>query len=688
MVISVLRGSVALVCFGLAFPAVAQDKKGDGYLGELILTGGKRDLSFGTAVPRTVIDDEEIADRQGSTVGEVIDSVPGVQLINGTTPQGSGINIRGFGANTTFGSDQKIAIEIDGASVGSEELYRMGTQMFTDPMLYREIEVLRGTIGSFAYGSGIVGGVVKMETRDAADFTGGEPGFGGSQSFQLNSNGLGFVTSTNLAYQASEQFGVLANISWRAHENYKSGDGTKIGNSSFKTPSALLETTYRFGEALDHALKFSYSQTTADQKDVPYDQFDTTGGGFGNVDRATDTAQAALNYNWNPASDLINLNATLSYADQQIDYSYVPGSSPMEGTPSFPFLLQTVNANQRYQTTKLRVTNQAGFATGLIEHNLLAGLELQHRTRADNSDAGAPGGTQRRMAAFVINEMKLGNFTATPALRYERSTIRPIATVTDPNTGAVYNGSTADAVMGGLALDYAFGGGVSVFGSAAYTEGMPIIDDIPSGGGFVPFATQLARLTTTEKSRTIEFGAEYNGDSIFARNDNLTLRANGYHTRLWDITSYLGTDTVETKGVELEASYSLASGLYMDMNATVAMGHKTGEDGIQTRWQNTIADQLQLTLGRKWDEHFDLSWEIVHVSDKRFASGDEIADSTVHNLRATWRPQQGRSQNWLQGAAFHFGVENVLDLDYNSHLSSEGRKAPGRTLKLSLTQRF
>ena len=186
MLTPLLRGSTALVCISLAVPALAQQAETDvsndepGYLGTLVLTGGKRDLSYGTALSRTVVDSEEIEDRQASTVAQLIDSVPGVTLVNGTTPQGSGINIRGFGANTTYGSDQKIAVQLDGASVGSEELYRIGTQLFTDPLLFRRVEVLRGTIGSFAYGSGIVGGVVTLETKNASDFTHGDLGFAGA----------------------------------------------------------------------------------------------------------------------------------------------------------------------------------------------------------------------------------------------------------------------------------------------------------------------------------------------------------------------------------------------------------------------------------------------------------------------------------------------------------------------------
>ena len=438
MLTPTLRGTTALVCLSLAAPAAAQDDPG--FLGTLILTAGKRDLTFGTALPRTVIDEEEIQDRQASTVAQLFDSVPGVTLVNGTTPQGSGINIRGFGANTTYGSDQKIAVLVDGAAVGSEELYRIGTQLFTDPMLYRSAEVLRGTIGSFAYGSGIVGGVVKLETKDAADFTDGMPGFGGAQTFEYSSNGDGMVSSTTLAWMPTERAEFLLNYTIRDQDDLTAGDGSTIGNSAFRTPSGLAKARFTFGEDDSHSLMFSYSRTLADDTDVPYDQFDTSGGMFGNVDRVTDTAQSVIEYRYNPVSDLVDLRANLSYADQKIDYSYVAGSSPLEGTPTFPFLVGTVNADQRYQTTKFTLSNRALFETGVIGHDLLAGAEWIKRDRKDNDAAGAPGGTDRRFAIFAVNEMSIGAFTVTPALRYETSEV---------TSDGVYGSFTNDALMGG-----------------------------------------------------------------------------------------------------------------------------------------------------------------------------------------------------------------------------------------------
>ena len=652
------------------------DDSQDGYLGTLTLTAGKRDIAAGSAVAKTVVDEEEIKDRQAGTIAQLIDSVPGVSVINGSTPQGSAITIRGYGANTAYGSDQKIAIQIDGASVGSEELYRMGTQLFTDPYLYRSVEVLRGTIGSFEYGSGIVGGVVKLETKNASDFTGGVPGMHLGQTLEFSSNGNGFVSSSILAWQPTERAEFLLNYTWRQQDNYEDGSGAAVGNTAFETPSWLAKGRYTFGELDEHSVTLSYSHTTADDKDVPYDQFSATSGTFGNVDRYTDTRQASVEYRWAPlGTDLIDLTANLSYADQKIDYTYVPGSSPLEGTPDFPFLLRTVEANQRYETTKLTVKNTALFQTGLFAHQLRTGVELANRKRADNEAASAPGGEDDRIALFVVDEMRAGGWTVMPALRYETSEVKSATT---------YGTFENDALMGGLALSYEFGSGFAVFGSAAYTEGLPIIDDLGSS------AAAIARMNTTEKARTFEIGASYTGLDLLLPGDDLVVRANYYDTRLSDITSYLsrttGTplDRVRTRGVELEASYGLQSGIYADLNGHFGEGTEVSPDGNEVVWRNTPAKTVGVTFGKRWNDTVDLSWEVVHSADQRDSVGAALADTTVHNLRATFRPQTG----FLNGAEIRVGVENAFDLDYTGHLSSTSRPAPGRNIKLTVSKLF
>lgn len=204
----------------------------------------------------------------------------------------------------------------------------------------------------------------------------------------------------------------------------------------------------------------------------------------------------------------------------------------------------------------------------------------------------------------------------------------------------------------------------------------------------------LRRINTTEKSRTFEVGAEYTGTDVFSAGDTLSLRGNAYVTDLWDITSYTvagstsaDLDRVETEGFELEASYGLSSGVYVDVAGHIGSGSEINPAGSATPgavWRNTPADRLQLTVGKKWDEKWDLSWEMVHSGDRRDAAGAALDDVTLHSLRATYRPDQG----WMRGAELRVGLENVLDEDYVGHLSSSSRKAPGRTLKLTVSKTF
>ena len=106
---ALLRGTTSLILLSLTpLPLAAQE----GFLGTLVLGESKRAVQTDTAVSITTVDQEEIDDRQAGTVAELIDSVPGVSLVNGSTPQGSGINIRGFGANDIYGADSKVAVQI------------------------------------------------------------------------------------------------------------------------------------------------------------------------------------------------------------------------------------------------------------------------------------------------------------------------------------------------------------------------------------------------------------------------------------------------------------------------------------------------------------------------------------------------------------------------------------------------
>lgn len=671
-------------CLGLlAIPALAQEDipDQDAFLGTVELGQSKRDIDTTTALAETTIGQAELNDRQAGTIAHLVDTVPGVTLVNGNTPQGSGINIRGFGANGSYGTDQKVKVMVDGATTGAEELYRIGTQLYTDPELYRSVDVLRGTMGSFEYGSGVVGGLIQLETKNASDFTGGEPGLKFRQTLGGQSNGEGWVSSSILAWQPTENVEFLANYTWRDVGNYTDGAGNEVENSAYELPSWLIKGRVSFGDANAHALTLSLSDTTTAERDVPYDAFGLTGGSFGNVDRDIETTIAALTYEFDPPdNDLVNIAAILSYSRQKIDSSYVAGSSPLE--PYYPSISALGDADQDYETTKLTLKNTAVFDTGIASHELRAGIEWSKSERLDAYSA--PGGTDERLAFFAVDEIAIGDrLTLTPAVRYEAQTLTGTDTVADgevvPYDGEVDNSGW----MGGLSAFYRVAGGFSVFGSAAYTLVLPPIDDL----------NNLALANTSEQARTYEIGFSYAGQDLLAAGDVFRAKVNAYRTHMWDVTSYVWTDPatlvstpldhVDVEGVEIEASYALASGWYADFNGTVISGTETWSNGDEDDWRNIPGDSLSLAIGKRFDDWLDLNWELVAAASAPKLSGEGDAPGwSVHNIRATWTPQQGP----LDGFEVYAAVENVLDREYTPNLST--LPAMGRNFKLTIAKTF
>jgi hemoglobin/transferrin/lactoferrin receptor protein len=669
-----LLGTVSVLGLFIGMGAQAQElqlepaSEPEGFLGTVELGQGKREVQVSTAAPVTVINQEELDDRQAGSVAELVDSVPGVTLVNGSRPQGSGLNIRGFGATSSFGTDQKVQILIDGASTGSEELYRIGTQLFTDPELYKEVSVIRGTIGSFEFGSGIIGGVVQLETKDASDFTGGEVGLRFRQTLGASTNAEGFVTSSILAWQPTENLEVLFNYTLRDVDAYKGGDGQLVPNTESRMPSYLGKATYSFGDNLEHSITASYNYSETDEKDVPYDTFGTTGGSFGNVDRKVTNEIAGLRYRWNPVgNDLIDLDVNLTQSTQHIVSNYVAGSSPLEGTPSGPRIIPLADADQDYEITKLTAKNSMYFVTGIATHDLRIGFELMQKERLNAPSA--PGGTDKRIALFAVDDIGIGDhWTFTPAMRFETQDI-------EAHDGSVsYDNS---ALMGGLSARYAFDNGWAIFGSGAYTENLPIIDDLGTP----------RYMTMPERSHTFELGASYATTDLFAGGDALQAKVNLFRSKLWDITSYVDStfvpiQEVNSEGIEIEATYSMESGFYADFNAAIGEYDEVNSTGVAGTWRNAPADSARLTLGKRIGAAWDLSWELVGAKSFTDSTGSKVNGYGVSNLRATYRVQTGV----MTGAEVRLGIENAFDKAYTPALAT--RTAPGRNVKLTLAKTF
>ncbi|MEM6376146.1 MAG: TonB-dependent receptor, partial [Pseudomonadota bacterium] len=228
-----------------------------------------------------------------------------------------------------------------------------------------------------------------------------------------------------------------------------------------------------------------------------------------------------------------------------------------------------------------------------------------------------------------------------------------------------------DALMGGLSARYAFNNGFSVFGSVAYTEVMPIIDDV-----LTP-----ARMES-EKATTYEFGASYDNVDVFFEGDALAVRGNVYFTDLSDVNSFQGITDVETKGFELEASYATIDGYYVDLNGQIVDAEETLASGTSRVFRGVAQDNARITIGRNFASGVDISWEGIYGAGGRTNALGKASDYFTNNLRMTVAPQQGV---W-EGTEVRFSIENVFDRNFRPFLSA--RNATGRNFILSVSKEF
>ncbi|MBU2937768.1 MULTISPECIES: TonB-dependent receptor domain-containing protein [Pacificibacter] len=633
------------------------------YIGAVTLGESRRGIQTETATSETVISQEELDARQASTLAELLGTIPGVTLSNSATPQGSSINIRGLGADAgTYGSNTKVAVVIDGVAKGQEEIYRQGSILTMEPELFKTVKVIRGPGESFRFSGGAIGGTVEAVTKDASDFLEDDDTFSVRQKLAYESNGDGFLTSSIVAWAPDDKFEVLGFYGYRSNDDYTDGAGTTQVDTAYEMPSAMLKLKYSASEALSFTA--SVSKTNNRLEDVSYDYIGSLFDARVDADIEDTTAYAQVQYN--PLdNDLVNLTAKLTYSDELI-------SNISDTTSSTIY-----NADNRTERLSLSFENEAIFATGSADHTVLVGAEVGKRTRSSISHTGSnagssPGGTDEFIAVYASDEIVMGNLTLTPQLRFEKQKI------TSEGNDTIADGTSyeKDLTVGALSSRYRLGENFAVFGTLAYNENMPIIDDLSN-----------AFIETSEKATTVEFGVSYDAVDVFKSGDSVKAKLTGFKTQIWDNTTYSDStgsyEDIELQGVEFEASYATAA-FYMDFNASRIRGEwVTGE-----YFNNTPSDTAQLTLGKHFlNDQLDLAVEVLHgwSNDRTTSTSGATAASdsyTVAGLTAAYIPDSGLTQ----GVEFRASLDNVFDLDYQPYLSS--RSAPGRNLTLSITKTF
>ncbi len=647
-------------------------------LDPIVLRAGQPRVASDVPQSVTVVDEEELDEIGPSTIGEVLDVVPGVSGVGSSSFFGQAFNIRGVGEGIAS-SESSIIQLLDGEQKYYES-YRQGS-LFVEPDFLKRVEVLRGPGSSTLYGSGALGGVIAMETIEPEDLLKGRD-FGGRAKLGFATNPDTTFGSLAGAWRLGERTEVLAAFALRDLGDSKDPDGNTLIRSNSVAPNLLLKLNHELND--EHRLRFSYldlrargddqdfNQQEGAQRDLFYPGFSW---GVGDILTHDRTARAVWEYD--PASPLVDLEVTLSYSDtvKRIEQ----GNDPREP------IMSRILGERAYETWELRAVNTADLSTGDYEHFLTIGAETstQDRTSSVPSSTHPEAKTDRR-AIYALSEFTTGALTINTGLRIERQETTPAGSVTATDERVRDN-----AVEPQIAAIYRLNENWSVFGSLAKVDRLPTADelyDTGSGGG--PISGAPSPGLRPERGINTEIGLSWSGHDVFAAGDEAAVKLTLFHNDITDrITrtnapaptpAYVNVEEVDLKGGEIEANY--ASGR---LGLTAALSLVEGKDG-----DGNIVDSLpnnRIVIGPSWQATPE--WKFGAFST--FAAGRDKSDGSrrggyaVHDAYAIWTPQQGV----LDGIEMRFGVENLTDKTYAPATWTTG-PAPGRNLTVSVTRSF
>jgi hemoglobin/transferrin/lactoferrin receptor protein len=683
--IAVLLGSTALAA-SLAAQAEAQqvneaEKQGRvTLLQRLVVGAGAEKVAIDTPQAVTVLEQEDIDREQPTTVGDLFDRIPGVTVSGSERVLGETFNIRGVGAPETAGDEGRIIVNVDGAQKFYES-YRMGS-FFSDPELFKRVEVLRGPASSTLYGSGALGGVINFTTKDAADFL--ADGQTGAVRLKgaYESNGDGLLGSGILAYRPNEHAEFLLAGNYRQSDAYVTGNGTIIPSSEFAAPSGLAKGTFRFGEANEQVLRLSYSHWTSEADDQQYAQVNTEPF-FGTVDRVVTDRTAIISYE-NPDSDnpWLDLKIQASFSDTTNEQT--GASLGGSGSPLFN------DTTYGYQTSQFSVQNTFDAEGENWQNFLTFGSQTAYQERSVETVTPLgfhPEGTDFKTGIFVQNEFVWDErLTLIAGVRGDYRELTPDGSV--GNTGP----SDDTAFSPKLAAHYRFNDTLAVFGSLAHTERFPTLDELYSNDFAAPTPPNFSLDLKKERSNNVEAGFALSGYDLIRAGDSLQLKTTGFYNHVTDYIErfrfgypqYRNTGEAQIYGAEVELAYESE---YIFANAAYSVIR--GENAMTGRPLNTIpADELALTLGGKLpDRDLSFGWTGRFVAEQNRVTGlpnsrQPTSGFALHGVFASWKPQDGP----LAGLETNFSVENIFDEQYKDFLSNDPGK--GRTFKVSLARQF
>ena len=669
-----------------ATPALGQDQPV--VLDPLVLGSALRDerAILDTPVAASVREGEALEQQQANDFEELIGDVPGVTIDGGPRGIAQEPNIRGF-------RDEQIVLRFDGGRFTFNQAHR--GRFFIDPDIVRRVEVVRGG-GSTLFGSGALGGVISVETKDPDDLLEAGKDAGARLRFGYSSNGDVRQGSATF-YGRTDQVDFLGFFGARDfNEDLEDGDGNDIRDSQLEVRNGLLK--FGFEPTNDQRFELSLSQYEDDGTTPPNANAASTGTNA--VNREAEVTTTRLSWDYAPeGSDIVDLSVLL-YANTL----EITEDREADGRED----------NTEYDTIGLEIVNRSFFDLGLPT-TLVYGVELlrdtQEGTRNGADREQFPDAEATTTGVFAEATIALTDqLELIPGVRFDTYTRDPDGdgledvdeNFLSPRLGVSYRPNQNWQIFGNLSRAFRAPSLTELYNDGVHFAA----NSFPLGPGqtfsginrFVP-NPDLEPETSTQ----LEIGARFSDVGVWRADDSLRFSANAYYA---DVDDYInqqvtfidfttgtpgpggvvfdGTTTSENIDARLwglEAEMDYDAGLWFaGLGLTVPRGETADGDPLGSIPQ----DRLTAEFGLRPLTGLEVGAQATFAAERNDLPEDAPpADAyEILDLFATWTPDDAG----FEGITVRAGIDNVFDETYQIY--PNGLSQPGRTFKISTSFQF
>ena len=526
-------------------------------IAEVEVKGRREGFEVDPVRSRTTVTTKELQRRQSDNVFTVLQDIPGVSVDGGPLASGMKFNIRGMG------DTEDVLIKLDGATRNFEK-YRFCSGVFIEPELLKSIEVTRGPAGALQ-GSGAIGGVVEMRTKDATDFLPPGERAGARLKAGWSTNNDEILGSASVYGVAFDSLELLVNGTKRKSGNITTASGRELRNTHANRLSGLAKATYR--SRADAAITFAGAYFEEDTLQ-PFDATVGIPGLFGFVRRAVTDTTPTVNFEYTPAvqtlAPWINLKGTLGYTSTSVTDSDRQDAKgrPLPNSPTNFF---------DYRIATLNLTNTTLLRFGAVRNALTYGVQYNHnsrtaRTNQLNPTTGTrdtvdnlsqPSGDRSNLAYMIENRLDIGHLSLTGGLRRDKYKVEVTAQPTREQLGSEGNSPSIEfektKPSAGIAWNV-LGGPVTLFYNYIEAFRPPLVDEyftqgpfsrcnFPFFGNLTPPSGVCGNLYGPQSAVNNEVGASLNYPGLFTSGDVLTAKVVFYHNRVTNTLESLAART-------------------------------------------------------------------------------------------------------------------------------------------------